>query len=134
MKKVAKFALGTSIAAGLGYVTGLLTAPKSGKETRKDIQDTAIKTKQDLEKKLNHITEELSELVDKSKTKLKGLETSAKSEMQKALDVAVLSKDKARDMLHSIQKGEADDKDLKSAITDVNHAIDNLKKYIKKNG
>ncbi|MCA1806602.1 MAG: YtxH domain-containing protein, partial [Actinobacteria bacterium] len=40
--KSGKFAIGAVFAAAAGYVTGILTAPKSGKETRKDIHDTAV--------------------------------------------------------------------------------------------
>lgn len=50
MKKGTKYALGTAVAAGIGYVAGILTAPKSGKETRQNIQDQAIKAKKESEK------------------------------------------------------------------------------------
>ena len=40
-----KVVLGTVVAAVGGFITGVLLAPKSGKETRKDIKDTALKTK-----------------------------------------------------------------------------------------
>jgi len=41
MKKETKFGLVAAGAAVAGYVAGILTAPKSGKETRKDIKDKA---------------------------------------------------------------------------------------------
>jgi len=39
-----KVALGALIAASVGYVAGVLTAPKSGKETRQDIKNTGRKS------------------------------------------------------------------------------------------
>jgi gas vesicle protein len=39
-----KIALSAIIAGVAGYGIGLLTAPKSGKDTRKDIKNTAQKT------------------------------------------------------------------------------------------
>lgn len=40
-----KVALGAVFGAVAGFVSGILLAPKSGKETRKDIKDAAVKTK-----------------------------------------------------------------------------------------
>jgi len=40
-----KIALGAAFGAIAGFVTGILIAPKSGKETRQDIKDVAVKTK-----------------------------------------------------------------------------------------
>lgn len=134
MKRTAKVAVGTAIAAGVGYVAGILTAPKSGKETRKDIHDTALKTKKELERRLKELNGELSDLIDKAKAKIKDLEESAKAEFQKVLDKAVHAKERGRDMLSSAREGEADDEDLKKAVDDIYSAIDNLKKSLKKNG
>lgn len=40
-----KVALGAVFGAVAGFVTGVLAAPKSGKETRADIKDAAVKAK-----------------------------------------------------------------------------------------
>ena len=42
-----KFVLGAAIGAAAGVVAGLLTAPKSGKETRADLKKKARELKQD---------------------------------------------------------------------------------------
>lgn len=52
MGKSGKIAVSAIIAATAGYVAGILTAPKSGKETRKDIQDKALKAKREAEARL----------------------------------------------------------------------------------
>ena len=50
-----KWALGAVIAAIGGFITGILTAPKSGKETRQDIKDEAVKLKGEAEKTLKQL-------------------------------------------------------------------------------
>lgn len=134
MKKSSKYALGTAIATGIGYVAGVLTAPKSGKETRKDIQNQALKAKQESEKKLKELNEELSKLINVTKTKAKNLEEGAKSEFDKALSVGVTAKDRAREILSAFHEGETEDKDLQKAVNDVHKAIDHLKDYLDKYG
>ena len=134
MRKGTRFAVITAAAAGLGYIAGILTAPKSGKETRKDIKDKAVQTKEDLVKKLTELSGELGEVIAKGKSRAKSLETAARAELEKAVNAAVLTKDKAKDILTSVKKGEAEDKDLQNAIKDVHDAVDNLKKYLKKHG
>ena len=46
-----KFALGALIGATAGLVAGLLTAPKSGKDTRADLKAKADELKADVDKK-----------------------------------------------------------------------------------
>lgn len=43
----AKFALGALIGVAAGFVAGILTAPKSGKETRQDIKQKVTDTKEE---------------------------------------------------------------------------------------
>lgn len=132
MGKGTKFAVGTAIAAGVGYVAGVLTAPKSGKDTRKDIQDKAIKAKTESEKKLKELNNELAKLITTAKTKAKTAQTGAKSELHKALETAVGAKEKAREVISAFHEGESEDKDLQKAVKDVHKAIDHLKTYLDK--
>ncbi len=134
MKKGTRFAVGTALAAGIGYVTGILTAPKSGKETRKDIQAKAAHAKQESEKKLKELTDELGTLITTAKSKAKNVEDGTKAELHKVLGMAVLAKEKSREILSAVHEGESDDKDLQKAVNDVHKAIDHLKKYLSKNG
>ena len=125
-------ALGTLLIALLGYVAGLLTAPKSGKETRKDIQKKATQAKLDAEKKLKVLHSELNELIASGKKKAKTATNTVKGDLAVALDKAQLAKEKARDILSAVHEGDAEDKDLQKAIKEVNSAIDHLKKYVSK--
>ena len=132
MGKSTKVAVGTDIAAGIGYVAGILTAPKSGKETRKEIHDKTLKAKTEAEKKLKELNAELTDLISTAKSKAKGAKVGAKTELHKALDKAVNAKEKAREVISAFHEGESEDKDLQKAVTDVNKAIDHLKIYLEK--
>jgi len=44
VKTAQKFAIGMGAVAALGVATGIVFAPKSGKETRKDIKNVAVNT------------------------------------------------------------------------------------------
>ena len=134
MGKASKVAVGTAIAAGIGYVAGILTAPKSGKETRKDIHDKAVKAKTETEKKLKDLNAELTSLINTAKSKAKHAQDGAKGELHKALDKAVGAKEKAREVISAFHEGESEDKDLQTAVEDVNKAIAHLKKYLDKHG
>lgn len=63
MKKL----LGVIAAAAAGYVAGVLMAPKSGEETRKDLRDK----KAELEQKANEKKEVAREVLDESAAKVK---------------------------------------------------------------
>jgi len=127
-----KVAVGTLIAAGIGYAVGVLTAPKSGKATRKDLQRKALHAKAEAEKKLKELHSELDQLVTKAKKMTSQAGSKAKSEINEALDKAQKAKEKVRLLLSAIHEGDSDDRELKQAIVDVNKAIANLKKYVGK--
>ena len=130
--KTKKFALGAAIAGAVGYITGLLTAPKSGKETRKDIKDAASNARSEAEKQLKSLHSELDQLIEQGKTKVSSLGTKAKEELNAALKGAQTAKDKARNILSALHEGTAEDKDLDKAINEVKKSLGHLKKYISK--
>ncbi len=132
LKKTKNLAIFTTIAAGIGYVTGILTAPKSGKETREDIKVVAVKNKKELEDRLKTLHDEASKLIAGGEATLKSLGEKASSELKAAVSTAQNAKDKAKAVLSALHEGEADDKDLNKAVTELNKAIENLKKYAKK--
>ena len=127
-----KFAIGAVIAAAAGYVAGILTAPKSGKETRKDIKDTAARTYTAAEKELKVLHTELSKLMDEAGKKAGELKGSAQKNLDKAVATAKVAKEKARELLSAVHEGDADDKDLDNAVKEAKKAVDHLKSYLKK--
>ena len=130
-KSTERLAIGTAIAAAAGYVAGILTAPKSGKNTRIDIQSASAKKRSEAEHKLKSLHSELSELIDLSRESVDKLQTKASTRVKSTIDSAQVAKDKAREMLSAVHEGGAEDEDLHHAILEVKKATTHLKKYLK---
>lgn len=131
-KQTGRFALAALFAAAAGYITGILTAPKSGKETREDIKDAASQQVREAEKQLKQKHTELNDLIQDASKKVSSASQTAKKEFDKKLSQAHKAKDKVRVALSGIHDGESSDKDLQNAINDAEKAIENLKKYLRK--
>lgn len=132
VKFAKKFAVGTAVAAAAGYVAGILTAPKSGKETREDIKDAANRSVFEAEKQLKKLHTELNTTLGKAKTQSSRAKGKAKIELDSAIQTAREVKEKARAVLSAVHEGDSDNKDLDSAIKDAKNAISHLKSYLKK--
>lgn len=131
-KSIKKFAISAAIAGTAGYLAGLLTAPKSGRETRDDIKDATNRGITEAEKDLKKLHTELGKLLSEAKSKGSDLTGKTQQELNDLLDKAKDTKEKAREMLSAIQEGSAEDKDLRRAIADANKAVDHIKDYLKK--
>jgi len=127
-----KFAAGAAIAAGIGYLAGILTAPKSGKETREDIKNTANQAISEAEKQLKTLHTQINDLADEAKKGGKELSKKAKGELDELVEMANDSKQRVREMISGIHEGDADDKELQKAIKDAQKAVDHLRKYLSK--
>jgi gas vesicle protein len=132
MGKAKKFALGTLFAAAAGYLAGILTAPKSGKETRKDLKDATAKGLSEAEKQLKKLHTEMNAMLTKAKTEAGSLKGKAREDLDAAIAKAFGVKEKAREVLSAVHEGSADDKELKKAIDDATKSIEHLKKYLAK--
>jgi len=132
-KKSRSIAIGTLLIGLTGYAVGLLTAPKSGKETRRDIQKKATRAKAEAEKNLKVLHSELDDLIIKGRAKIGRTREKIRLDFNDALDKAQLAKEKAREILSAVHEGDADDKDLKKAIQQVNNAMEHLKRFVNKN-
>ncbi len=132
MKSKKNLAFGMAVAAGVGYAVGILTAPKSGKETREDIKKGALAAKLKLEAKLKELYSEAGVLITTSKDKLSTLSGKAKTELSSAVSAAQQARDKAKVVLSALHEGEADDADLDKAVKDLKTALDSLKTYASK--
>jgi gas vesicle protein len=133
MKNAAKkFAIGTILAAAAGYIAGILTAPKSGKETRQDIKEAAEHGLTEAERQLKKLHTELNTVIAAAKEKAGDLKGKTQQELDKAVAAASAVKEKARELLSAVHEGDADDKDLKKAIAEANKALDHLKSFLKK--
>ncbi len=131
-KTSGKWALGALFAAVAGFAAGILTAPKSGKETREDIKVATKNGMAEAEKQLKKLHTQMNDVMAQAKDKAKGLKGSAQKDLQAAIDKAGVAKEKARHLLSAVHEGGAEDKDLNKAIDEANRAIDHLKSYLKK--
>jgi gas vesicle protein len=130
--KAKKLAIGAAVAGAAGYMAGLLTAPKSGRETRKDLKNAAGQGVTEAEKQLKNLHTDLGKAVDEAKSQGEKLGGKAQKELKDLADKAKDTKEKVREVLSAIHEGDANDKDLKSAVADAKHALDHLKDYLKK--
>lgn len=131
-KEIKRFAIGAALAAAAGYAAGILTAPKSGKETRADIRDRTVAGKVEAEKQLKKLHTQLNSTIEDAKGRVSDLKGGAKTELSDATDKGMKVKEKVRELLSALHEGDADDKDLQKAIDDAKTAIDHLKDYLKK--
>ena len=132
MKKSSKWALGAVLAGIAGYVAGILTAPKSGKETRQDLKDGVEHGMAEAEKQLKKLHTQMSDLLGEAKQKANTLKGTAQKDLQSAIERTTASKEKARLLLSALHEGSAEDKDLKQAIDEANKAVEHMKQYLKK--
>jgi gas vesicle protein len=120
------------IGAAAGYVAGILTAPKSGKETRADIKNAADKYVAEAQAKLQTIREDVSNLIEEATEKAKRYSEKGKKEVAQLVDKAKTAQFKAREVLGAVKNGEADDAELQKAVEDANKAKEHLAEYLKK--
>ena len=131
-KSFKRLMIGTGIAAAAGYVAGLLTAPKSGKQTRKELQKATNAGLKSAEQDLKKLHTELGDMLNDSKKAGNDLNKKAQSELNDVVNSAKDAKEKVRELISAIHEGGADDKDLKKAIKDARAAVEHLRDYLKK--
>jgi gas vesicle protein len=132
-KKLKRIAVGTGVvAAAAGYVAGVMTAPKSGKETRGDIKAAAKKSRAEAEKELKKVQTELEKAMKEAKAQGGKLSTKAQKELKELVEKAKNSKEKTGEVMSAIRAGDAEDQDLKRAIKNAHSSIDHLRDYLKK--
>lgn len=127
-----KIAIGGTLAAVAGFVAGILTAPKSGKETRGDIKAAADRSMAEGEKELKRLHTELDKVIADAKGRGNDLSAKAQKELTQLTDKAKDTKEKVREVLSALHEGDAEDQDLKRAIKNANSALEHLNDYLKK--
>jgi gas vesicle protein len=127
-----RLAIGGTVAAAAGYVAGILTAPKSGKNTRADIKDAADRSRTEAEKDLKRLHTELDKAIKDAKVTGDKLGSKAQEELNELVDKAKDTKEKAREVLSAIHEGDAEDQELKKAVKNASASVKHLRKYLKK--
>lgn len=125
-----KWAFGALIAGTIGFLVGILTAPKSGRETRDDMKEATRIAIRQAEKDLKAAHTDLRQLITKASTTIKTTSKQAKKDIEKAVGRAKKAQAKVKEILSSIHEGTSDDPELKAALDEANAAKTHLKKFI----
>lgn len=115
-----------------GYLAGIFTAPKSGKETRADVKRGVENGYVAAERELKKLHTELADLINEVGDRLAGLKDRGNKGMDEALARGREAKQKAREVLSTLHDGDTDDRDLKKAINDATKAIEHLRDFLHK--
>lgn len=126
-----KLALGAVVGGVAGYFAGILTAPKSGNQTRKDIVNKAGEVKDETGEQLQKAADELNAAVKTAKGKSVTLSAKARLEFDETLIKARDAQNKASELLKAFRNGESNDPELNKAVKQVKLAQKNLSKYLK---
>ncbi|HEY5152701.1 MAG TPA: YtxH domain-containing protein [Candidatus Saccharimonadales bacterium] len=127
-----RIAIGSSVAAVAGYVAGVLTAPKSGKQTRDDIKVAAERSRTEAEKDLKRLHTDLDKVIKDAKEASSGLGAKTQQELNELIEKAKDTKEKTREVISAIHEGDAEDKDLARAVKNANTSLKHLRNYLKK--
>jgi gas vesicle protein len=127
-----RFAITTALAAAAGYIVGVLTAPKSGKESRDDIKLAVDNSKAEVEKQLQHAQDELKKVIDQVTSTPAKLNTKAKAEFDDVISKANGAREKSQEVLRAVRKGSSDERELQVALNQARSALKHLRKYISK--
>ncbi|HZL07598.1 MAG TPA: YtxH domain-containing protein [Candidatus Dormibacteraeota bacterium] len=127
-----RIAIGSTVAAAAGYLAGVLTAPKSGKQTRADIKSAADSSRVQAEKDLKRLHTELDKVIKDAKAGSGKLSAKAQKELAELVEKAKDTKEKTREVISAIHEGDAEDKDLARAVKNANTALKHLRNYLKK--
>lgn len=127
-----KFAIGAAVGAALGYVAGILTAPKSGKETREDIKQTGKLAAKKAEQQLRRAHADITKVVNAAEMHISKAGSKVKKEADEALNSAKKSRDQLATLLSAVRSGNSEDEDLDLAVKNAKSAISAVKKYFKK--
>jgi gas vesicle protein len=76
-----KFAIGALIGAATGFAAGILTAPKSGKETVAELKVKTLRAKKEATKKADEIIANANDAVEKTKDKVQDVSNDAKEKV-----------------------------------------------------
>ena len=127
-----QLAIGAIAAGIIGYGIGLLTATKSGKDTRDDIKRGAINTTKHFETSLKSYHSEITELVAEAKIKGLSYKGKAKEELKKLTDSAIEARHRISLALTALHEGDRIDEDLEVAISEATESIDKLNNFVSK--
>lgn len=126
-----KMLMGMVVAGMAGYLAGVLTAPKSGSETRQDIKNSAGRVVADIQERIENLREDIDDLIVIATDKSYELRGRAKNQLNDSIEAARDARSKAATITKAFRDGEADEPELNKALKQLKDAKKNLTKYLK---
>ncbi len=118
---------GTIVAVAAGYVLGILTAPRSGKSTRKQIATKANEAVTQIEKQLKDMYKQSQEMIDKFNKDNPKMSQGLKDLKAKA----IACQEKIKELLTSIHGDDSTEEDLHKAVSEAQKSLDSINKTLK---
>jgi gas vesicle protein len=131
-KRLKRLAISSGLAGLAGYLAGLLSAPRSGKQTRRGLKHVTDKSRYQFEKDLRVLLKELDSIISEAKKSGNEMSSKTEKELKLVVEKAQTNKEKIRELISAIHEGDAEDDDLKRTIVSANSALEHLKDYLKK--
>lgn len=124
--------IGIALIAGLaaGYALGVLTAPKSGKETRDDIREAGSKAYKAAEARLKGSYEDLSGVIAKAGHQTKKLSKKGHEELDGLLAAAHDAQGRVKQLITSVRRGDATEEQYEDVVIAAQVAKDELEDFI----
>lgn len=102
----------------IGAVSGLLFAPKSGKETRDDIKAAAARANKEAEARLKQLHTDLKDRSEVVKEHADGLKGKAQSELNDLGKRAEIVRGKISETISAVRDFEANDEEVEKTIAE----------------
>jgi gas vesicle protein len=124
--------VGIALIAGLaaGYALGVLTAPKSGKETRSDIKDAGAKAYKIAEARLKNTYEDLSEVIANASEQAKKLNKKGREELDVLLAAAHDAQGRVKQLITSVRRGDVTEEQFDDTVVAAQVAKEELQDFI----
>ncbi len=129
-KEVKKVGLALLVGVAAGYALGILTAPKSGKETRNDIKETGSKAYKAAEIKLKGSYEDLSAVIARATEQTKKFSLKSREQLDSLLASAHDAQGRVMQLIASVRSGDATKELLEDTIVAAEVAKDKLQDFI----
>lgn len=126
--------VGIAAVVGLaaGYALGILTAPKSGKETREDIKDASTKAYKAAEARLKDVYEDLGDVIEKAGKQAKQLNEKGRAQLDSLVSAAHDAQARVKKLVGSARNGEGTPEEFEDAVKAAREAKSELQDYIDK--
>ena len=126
--------VGIAAVVGLaaGYALGILTAPKSGKETREDIKDASTKAYKAAEARLKDTYEDLGDFIQKASSQAKKIGDKGRDQLDGLVSSAKDAQARVKKLVSSARNGEGTPEEFEDAVKAAREAKSDLQEFIDK--